>query len=568
VGLLLGALAGLQGLQENRSVLYVIGEVLVGWSLVAAALIALERRLPIRIVLVIGAIFGAWIVSSFAHSPYPSVEYVASSLQGFHDPLLGFLLLAYPTGRLGSPVARLVVGTWLVAHASMVGARFALERPLDWYGCLDCPGVIDAYIADRTLLDQLGTGYESARVVAASLVVAILLLRFGRASPPARRRMAPVVVAGVALAAGIAVIEVAFGVWGSLLQGDVGSLVASALPVLRILVAVSILVAVLRARLARASVADLAIELQRGVPIGGLRDVLARALGDPTAQILFSTGHGAYVDVDGRPATLPPATSARAATRLGSDERAPVLVHDPALSLDGGDLVAAVGSVARLALDNERLSAEVRAQLDEVRASRARILEAGDAERRRVERDLHDGAQQRLVALALRLHMARDATSSDDGGVTELLDKASAELEGALGELRELARGIHPALLTEAGLGPAVGALAERAPVPVAIHVPSGRYDRMTEATAYFVIAEALTNVARHAFATRVSVSAIRTDQELVVVVHDDGIGGANRELGTGLRGLADRVAAAGGTLGMESPTGRGTTVRACLPLG
>ena len=214
-------------------------------------------------------------------------------------------------------------------------------------------------------------------------------------------------------------------------------------------------------------------------------------------------------------------------------------------------------------MENERLAAQVRAQLEEVRASRARIVEAGDAERRRVERDLHDGAQQRLVALAVRLQVAK-ATAL---GASDLLDEATAELQTAIAEVRDLARGIHPPILTEAGLGAAIEALAERAAQPVTVDVTEARYPATIEATAYFVVAEALTNVARHADATQVHVMTSEQDGQLIVVVQDDGQGGVDPSVGSGLRGLQDRLAAAGGTLTVSSPVGLGTTIRAAIPI-
>ena len=251
-------------------------------------------------------------------------------------------------------------------------------------------------------------------------------------------------------------------------------------------------------------------------------------------------------------------------TRLErDDELLGVLVHDPAIEAEDPGLVEAVGNAARLALENERLAAEVRAQLEEVRASRLRIVEAADAERRRVERDLHDGAQQRLVALAMRLQIAKLRSP----GESELLDEATAELETAIGEVRGLARGIHPTILTETGLAAAVDALAERTPLPVVVDIDDQRYDPQVEAAAYFVIAEALTNVARHASATEARVAAAEEDGRLVITVADDGRGGADLAAGSGLRGLTDRMAAAGGTLTLISPGGSGTTVRADLPL-
>jgi signal transduction histidine kinase len=222
-----------------------------------------------------------------------------------------------------------------------------------------------------------------------------------------------------------------------------------------------------------------------------------------------------------------------------------------------------------MTIENERLHAEVRAQLEEVRASRARIVEFGDAERRRVERNLHDGAQQRLVNLSLALGIARaqvGTASAEQLGAA--LDEAAAELRLAVAELRELARGIHPVILSEAGLGPALTSLAERSPIPVTITgVPCERLPARVEETAYFVASEALANAAKHAQATAITIRARRLDGALLVEVGDDGVGGANPD-GSGLRGLADRVAALDGDLRVHSPAGVGTHITAELPCG
>jgi signal transduction histidine kinase len=213
-----------------------------------------------------------------------------------------------------------------------------------------------------------------------------------------------------------------------------------------------------------------------------------------------------------------------------------------------------------------RLDAELRARLEELRASRARLVEAGDAERRRLERDLHDGAQSRLVALALLLRGAR-ARAEAGSELAALLDRATAELQAGLDDLRELARGIHPAVLTDRGLEPALQSLVARAPVPVSVEAPAAeRLPGPVESAAYFVVSEALANVAKYARATHAEVAVRRDNGRVTVEVTDDGVGGADAARGSGLRGLADRVAALDGTLSLDSPAGRGTRVRAEIP--
>jgi signal transduction histidine kinase len=228
-------------------------------------------------------------------------------------------------------------------------------------------------------------------------------------------------------------------------------------------------------------------------------------------------------------------------------------------------LLDAVGAAAGLALENARLQAELRAQLTEVRASRARLVEAGDAERRRLERDLHDGAQQRLLGIRLALQLARGRLTDGGAAVEELLVEADAEVVGALAELRALARGIHPAILTEEGLASALGGLARRTPVPVQVSVCNERLPAAVEATAYFVAAEALANIVKHACASRASLEVARSNGRLAVQVTDNGHGGADAA-GAGLRGLRDRVEALDGRLQIDSPPGRGTRISAEIP--
>ncbi len=222
-----------------------------------------------------------------------------------------------------------------------------------------------------------------------------------------------------------------------------------------------------------------------------------------------------------------------------------------------------------LSAENEQLNAELRAKVEELQASRARIVEAGYAERRRVERDLHDGAQQRLVALTMSLRLVRGKLGPDPEAAAELLDEAMEELGEATRELRELARGIHPAVLTDRGLEAALGGLADRSPVPVEVlETPPGRLPAPVESTAYFVVAEALTNVARYSAAEAATVRISRADGTVEIEVRDDGVGGADPANGTGLRGLEDRVAALEGALLIVSPAGEGTTVIARIPCG
>lgn len=299
---------------------------------------------------------------------------------------------------------------------------------------------------------------------------------------------------------------------------------------------------------------------------GPIREMLAESLGDRTLSIAYwLPDREAFVDEGGRPVTLPAPGSGRAWTAVERDgQRVAAIIHDAELDTSP-ELVNAVAAAAALALDNERLKADLRARVEDLRVSRARIVDAADAARRRLERDLHDGAQQQLVSLALDLRLLR--ARLHDAEAARTVDELSEKLSVALAELRELARGIHPAVLTERGLGPAVQGLADRTPVPVLCEV--GLEERPSppiEAAAYFVVAEALTNVAKYAQAGEARVDIRRERDDIVVDVVDDGVGGATLADGTGLRGLQDRLAALDGRLFLRSPAAGGTHLRARIP--
>jgi signal transduction histidine kinase len=478
--------------------------------------------------------------------------------------VLGHLVLGFPTGRLRDRVDR-----WLLGFAYVIVLPVQLLHYMVWDpGMGPCTGA-EVWCATNVLLvarnDDLAflltrIGYLAP--ILATLAIVEVVRHWRDASPAGRRVLVPVAF-GMPIV--LAILGIGFFV-PVINRPEIGDAIRryKLYDLASFLAPLLFLAGTVRARLARGSVADLARELGEGVPLGALRDALARTLRDPTLQVAFAAPDGSgLVDPEGRPFEMDLRPD-RVATRIERDgELLAVLDHDAAIDREDAGLVEAVGSVARLALENERLSAQVRAQLEDVRASRQRIVEAGDVERRRIERDLHDGAQQRLVALAMRLEAARASTTD----TRALLDQTSAELGTAIAEVRRLARGLHPAILSEAGLRAAVDSLAERTPVPVEVDAPDVRYPAPVESTAYFVVAEALTNVARYAGASHARVTVRSNGDDVTVEVADDGCGGADPSAGTGLRGLADRVAAAGGTLDVVSPVGAGTTLRARIPI-
>ena len=252
---------------------------------------------------------------------------------------------------------------------------------------------------------------------------------------------------------------------------------------------------------------------------------------------------------------------------MATDIAAGALIHDRRLC-ESPELLRDAAGAAALALENGRLEVELRAQVEALRASRARIVETGDAERRRLTRDLHDGAQQRLVALLLGLQVARGQWESDPDAALAALDEAFIDARLAVDELRELASGIHPAILTQRGLDAALESLATRAAVPVEYRgFLEERLPTAVESAAYFVVAEALANVAKHAGASFARVEVRREGEQLLLVVSDDGAGGADAVGGSGLRGLEDRLGALDGRLEVDSPQGGGTRLTARVPL-
>jgi signal transduction histidine kinase len=319
------------------------------------------------------------------------------------------------------------------------------------------------------------------------------------------------------------------------------------------LISVGLFLDLLWGRWTQLAVTGLVVDLGESA-VGTLRERLARTLGDSSLVVgYWLPEESRYVDEAGRPVELPPAGSSRTITPIEEDgTRIAALVHDVDV-LDDPDLVSAVASATRLAVSNARLQADVLARVAEVDESRRRIVDAGDAQRRRLERKLREGAERRLAHVAELLA---------DSSLAEVL----RDLDSSRAELREFARGIHPQTLIEHGLATALEELARRSPVPVSIDVPDERFPPPIEATAYFICSEALANVAKYAQASTASVRIAASNGAIEVEVADDGIGGADPVRGSGLRGLADRLEALGGQLRVESPAGSGTRLIAGVP--
>jgi signal transduction histidine kinase len=484
------------------------------------------------------------------------------------------MVLTFPTGRLETTAQRALVAAGYLTVLFVRLPFFLLGGDITSGLSGLRPGNAFALVSEPDLAAIFEVVASFVGVVCLVGAVVLVLHKLRDATGPQRRQQAPMVITGLVLIAAL-VLSLLLNAVGATAVSDaaaVGALACFAV------LPYAFLAGLVRSRYSRAgAVGELIERLNDPDRTVELRDALAEALGDPTLQLLFwRTAAGQYVTAEGRPVELPARGSGRAvaevrAPRAGgarADEGALVgaIVHDEQL-VDEPELVRMVAGSAGLALDNERLQAELRARVEELQQSRTRLLEISTFERRRLERDLHDGAQQRLVALSLQLGLAERKLGDDPDAGRRLLVAAREELATALEELRELARGIHPAILTDRGLGPAVQALAERAPLPVDIAImPQERLPAPVEAAAYFVVAESLTNVAKYAQANHATVSVAQDDGYAVVEVRDDGVGGADPGEGTGLRGLADRLAALDGRLEIDSPPGRGTLVRAKVP--
>ena len=516
------------------------------------------RRRPARRIGPLMVFLGfAWFVSLLAYSSVPALFTLGELLKPLFLAVLGHVLLAFPSGRLEGRLSKaIVVAAYLdTIVVNGVSVLFQETGP----GGVENLVLVEPNAALSEGIRNLARGIGVVLIVS---TLVVLVLRWRRATPPWRRAVTPVLWWGAAAGA-----LGALRLFNDAVGRPLGR-VELVFFALLATVPVAFELGLLRSRLARGAVAELVVELGRTRAPGQLRDALARALNDPSLAVAYwLPEQRRYVDVHGNPVELPSAGDSRAATIVEREGgRVAALVHDASLS-DEPDLVAAACAAAGLALENERLQAELRSRLDELRASRARIVETADGERRRIERNLHDGTQQRLVSVSMALGLAQSKLASDPAASGRILAEAREALAAALQELRELSQGIHPGVLTERGLGEALQELAYRTSVPVEVAVAlDERLPEPVEAASYYLVAEALANIAKHASATAVTVAVGRRNGSALVEVADDGVGGADPGRGSGLRGLADRVEALGGAFAVESRPGEGTRLRAEIP--
>jgi signal transduction histidine kinase len=488
-------------------------DAVVGVVLIACGLVAWDRR----------AGSGTGPTMTLAGFAWLTGSLVPLALFWHRGPLV-HLCLSYPTGRLRRRLAAISVAA--------------------------------AYV------DGLVKPLASNDVVTVGLAMLVALAAadtFARTSGPARRSGLVALVSALAYAAALA-----GGALARLAGGDANDAVLLVYDATVTSIAIVLLLQLLFGRWTEETVADLVVALGERAGAGTLRDQLAKALGDPSLIVgYWIAEQGRYVDDAGRPVDLPMLGDDRAVTEIGDhDDPVAVLVHDPA-TMDDPRLVASVAAAARLAVANARLQADIRGRVSQVAAARRRIVEAVDTQRRRLERELSEGAQRRLdVVLRLVADSRRDAAAVDDFGLGDL----QAEIRAAQAELSDFAQGIRPTALDHGGLAAAVPVLAGRAPVPVDLDVAVGRLPPAVEAAVFFVCSEALTNVAKHAHARHAWVAVALRDGEVVTSVRDDGVGGVDPKRGSGLRGLADRVEALGGRVDVRDGASGGTMLTAAIP--
>ncbi|MFC7303643.1 sensor histidine kinase [Streptomyces monticola] len=544
----------------------IVRDLAVGWAYAGAGLVAWWRRPANRTGPLMVAEGVTWFIGNLQGTSVPLLFAAGAWWEALNLAVLVHLVLTFPDGRTTSTFTRrLIVFTYgLVAVGGLARTLVydpAVATDATYLDCRDCgpnPLLVDGATG---LFDPVDLTYRTLALAVSAVMVAAIVRRWQQASVARRRALLP---AWIAIS-----VSLVFVAWDVVLlavpqlggHGEDAVLLLSDLA--QTAVPLAFLAGLLRMRLQRAEVSGLVIEVGAEPTPARMRAVLARVLGDSTLRLgLWRQGQGirgGYVDEYEQPVRA----DGPRATRVDSARGTPlaVLDHDPALTEDP-ELLAAVGAALRLGLENAWLRSEAK-------QTTSRIVRAADSERRRLERDLHDGAQARLVfALMALRRVAKGVADHPDERVRGSVAEVEHSLRLALEELRGIAHGIHPAVLTREGLGPALSELARQAELPVVVAAEPGRYDPVVESTAYFTVCETLSNAAKHAQAKAVSVSARRHGGMLVIETVDDGIGGADTARGSGLRGLADRLAAVDGVLQVHSPAGGGTRIRVELPCG
>ena len=536
------------------SVVVAAAELIAGYALLVVGLIAWVRPGQARLGAILAAASFAWFLAEWNNPAAGSAVVFTAGLVLYAaaPPVVAHVMLAYPGGRVGWWPGRAGLALAYTGAVVVLGPLAAAVFDPASQGCAQCPRNLLLAGGEPGMYESLNRAGMYLGLACSLLLILLAVGRLARSAPAGRRFAAPVVAAGCVYL-GLVAADFAHSLARGFLGNDpldrqlwLGE--AAALCVL----ALSVTWAWVRARRTRSALARLVIELAGSPSVGGLRDLLAATLGDPSLEVAYPLADGRFADVRGRPVELTgdvtPIVRGGRQVALVSHRRG--LLGEPALARE-------VAATARLVLDNERLQAEALSQLENLRASRRRIVQAGDAARRRLGRDLHDGAQQRLVTLSLSLRLAASRLGPGlDPAIAQRVDGAEAGLRAALADLRELAQGIFPAMLAEEGLCDAVEALAEATPAPLKITaLPGERFSPSVEAAAYFVVAETV----RQNAAGMLQVSAERRSGRLVVEITGNSAPG-------NIIDLEDRVGALGGSITvMPGPDGQ-AAVRAEIP--
>jgi signal transduction histidine kinase len=527
----------------------------VAWVYLAAGAVAWLRRPSNRLgaIMIGGAL--AWIGAGLTNAPVPSLETAGMVLATVPLAVVLHLLLAFPSGRLRDTVTRAVV---LAAYP----VALVLQAPSYVFGREGSGSVL--HVADRPDLADLGHWVQHGAGAVLIVVTSVILARRLRDTAPRQRYvLAPLYVYSIAALLWVPASRdlESLAVWDPITRGTVQLAALAGIPV------------AFAAVISLGGFARMGEIEELGVWLGAddharpdLRDALATALGDPSLELAFwDKPSGAYVDAAGSTIDLPAAGSGRAAVEVAvGRRRAGAIVYDETLIADP-EPVRSAGRVVAVTLDRERLTAELRASRERLRASRARVVAAADTERRRIARDLHDTLQTRLVLLAVEAHGL-----GSDGSARAGAAALEAGLQTAIEELRELVHGLLPAVLAERGLYAAVEELADHIPLPITLELDSQRapLPAPVESAGYFVVSEALTNAVKHAHAHELGLRIERTNGQLAIEIKDDGIGGAGAGTGSGLMGMLERVEAVDGRLSVKSPPGGGTLILAEVPCG
>jgi signal transduction histidine kinase len=527
-----------------------------------------------RLLVLAGA---AWFLAALSSSSN-DVLYSIGRVSGWTVEVgLIYLILAFPSGRLTSRLDRGLVAAVLAVVALLFVPTALITdsypAPSQFSTCAsDCPDNAFMLLSSEPVWVD-GLVIPLRELLAALILLAVVVRLADRvrgATRLMRRTLAPVLFFAILRTLSIAV---GFGLRRAGVDDSVLAVSTAVTELCLPAMCIGFLIGLIRWRIYTADcLVALAHGLRRRSGPGQRRDLIAATLTDPTIELASwrPDGGGGWVDADGKPMSLPPASPDRLATVIFEDDK-PVaaVVHDAALS-EQRSFVEAVGAYAFVWDDNRRLAARVESSLTELRESRARILAAADEERRRIERDLHDGGQQRLVALRIRLELAEEMMKQDPARAGDMLHRLGGDVDAALDELRSLAAGVYPSLLAGRGLPDAIRTAALQSPLPTTVEVDGAdRYPSEIETAAYFCCIEALQNVAKHAPEANSVVIAVSRNGDLRFEVRDDGPGfSVDYANGAGLVNMRDRIAAVGGELEIRSSPGAGTTVVGTIPVG